>query len=151
MTAILQDTFNQYADIAYHAQLNTDFPRWVDSFHAEGSSIGFGVAVSRGTLDTQAVLGGANTSDIIGVTLRTHAVENDIAGIPTYDKNRLMSVLKKGRMYLRISDGSVNGAQVYVVPATGEIVSTAADNVALDRAEFVRTTAAGGITEIEIK
>lgn len=151
MAAITQDTFNQYADIGYHAQLNTDFPRWVASYHAEGGAIGFGVAVSRGTLDTQAVRGGTDPDALLGVTLRTHAAENDITGVPAYEANRLMSVMQKGRMYLRVSDGSTRGAQVYVVPATGELVSTDSGNVPLAGARFVRTATAGSITEIEIK
>ncbi len=149
--SVTQSNFSQYAAIGYHGQLNTDFPWWADSFHAEGGAIGFGVAVSRGTADKQAVLGGATAGALIGVTVRTQAVENDIDGVSAYTQSRAMSVLKKGRMLVKVSDGSANGAQVYVVPATGELVSTSTDNVALAGASFVRTAAPGEISEIELK
>lgn len=149
--AITQDTFSQYAGIGYHGQQNTDYPSWIGSYHAEGGPIGFGVAVGFGTGDGQAKAGGAASSDLIGVTVRTQAVENSAAGESEYAENQAMSVMEKGRMYVAVSDGATRGAQVYVVPATGEIVSTATDNIALTGARFLRTAAAGEITEIEIQ
>ena|SRR5690625_1360775 len=149
--AITQDNFSQYAGIGYHGQQNTDYPSWIGSYHAEGGAIGFGVAVSFGTADHQAVAGGAASADLIGVTVRTQAVENNVDGSPEYAENRTMSVMEKGRMYVAVSDGATRGGQVYVVPGTGELVSTDTDNVALTGARFLRTAAAGEITEIEIK
>lgn len=149
--AVTQDAFNQYAGIGFHGQLNTAYPSWIGSPLAEGGAIGFGVAVGAGTNDDQAVAGGADSAALIGVTLRTQAVENNAAGESEYREGQAMSVLEKGRMFLAVSDGATRGAQVYVVPATGEIVSTETDNVALTGARFLRTAAAGEITEIEIK
>lgn len=149
--AITQDTFAQYASIGYHGQQNTDFPAWIGSYHAEGSAIGFGVAVGFGTADSQAKAGGAASADLIGVTLRTQAVENNASGNPEYAEGRAMSVLEKGRMYVTVADGATRGGQVYVVPGTGELVSTEDDNIALTGARFLRTAAAGEITEIELK
>lgn len=149
--ATTQDTFSQYADIGYHGQQNTDFPSWIGSYHAEGGSIPFGVAVSFGTEDHQALLGGATAAVLIGVTVRTQSVENTIAGDSEYAEDRVMSVMEKGRMFVTVSDGATRGDPVYVVPATGEIVSTATDNVALTGARFVRAAAAGEVAEIEIK
>lgn len=149
--SVTQDTFGQYAVIGFHGQQNTDFPSWISSQHAEGGNIGFGVAVSHGTGDHQAVIGGAASADLIGVTVRTQAVENNAAGESLYVEGRAMSVMEKGRMYVVVSDGSTRGAQVYVVPATGELVSTEGTNVALTGARFVRSVAAGEVSEIEIK
>lgn len=151
--ATTQDTFTQYAGIGYHGQLNTDYPSWIGSQHAEGGAIGFGVAVAIGTGDNQATLpaSGAASADLIGVTVRTQAVENNIDGDSEYTEGRAMSVLEKGRMFVTVSDGAARGDAVYVVPLTGELVSTATDNVALTGARFLRTAAAGEVTEIEIK
>ncbi len=149
--SVTQDTFGQYAGIGFHGQQNTDFPSWISSQHAEGGAIGFGVAVSFGTADHQAVLGGAASADLIGVTVRTQAVENNAAGESLYREDQAMSVMEKGRMFVTVSDGATRGAPVYVVPATGELVSTATDNVALTGARFLRSCAAGEVSEIEIK
>ena len=148
--AVVQNDFSQYGEIGFHGQINTDYPRKVSTQHAEGSSIGFGLGVSYGTADKQALLGGA-AADLIGVTVRTQAVENDSDGVPVYRENQAMSVMESGRMFLKVSDGSERGKPVYVVEATGELVSTASDNVLLAGAKFVRTAAAEAITEIEIK
>lgn len=147
-----QDTFSQYANIGYHGQLNKDFPFWIESPKAEGSDIGFGLGVSFGTADDQAMIPDeyAAAADLIGVTVRTQAVENNASDVPVYTEGRAMSVLKKGRMYVKVSDGSTRGEQVYVVPETGELVSTQGSNLALAGATFVRTVGAGEISEIEI-
>lgn len=150
--AITQDTFEQYTTLGYHGALNTDFPWWAASPHAEGGDIGFGVAVAFGTADDQAVVAptGASDEEIIGVTLRTQSVENNAAGESEYSVGKAMSVLTKGRMFITVSDGSTAGTPVYIVPDTGELVSTAGTNIQLPRARFVRTVAAGEVTEIEL-
>lgn len=149
--SVTQSDFSQYSAIGFHGQLNTDFPSRIVSKHAEGGAVAFGVAVSYGTGDTRAVIGGATAAVLIGVTLRSHAVENSALGLPVYDEDKPMSVLVSGRMYAIVSDGSTQGGQVYQVPATGALVSTATANVALTGARFVRTAAAGEVSEIEIK
>lgn len=164
--AITQTSFDQYSSIGYHGQLNTDFPMWIESPIAEGGYIPFGVAVAYGTGDNQAVVATTDTdaADIIGITVRNHAVAANAYGTP-YDQDtafsgfqegRPMSVLKKGRMYVTVADGSARGDAVYVT-AGGEITSAADDggaepvaNVALPNAKFVKTVGAGEITEIEI-
>lgn len=153
--AVTQDTFTQYTQLAYNGALNTDFDWWAASPLAEGGNIGFGVAVAFGTADDQGVPvpTGANAEQIIGVTLRTQAVENTIVSgeqVSLYQEGKAMSVLTKGRMFVTTADGSTAGTPVYIVPDTGEIVSTATDNIALPRARFVRTAAAGETTEIEL-
>lgn len=153
--ATTQDTFDQYTQLGYHGALNTDFAWWADSPKAEGGSIGFGVAVQYGTADDQAVVvaTGATEGDIIGVTLRTQAVESVFIGteqVSEYAVGKAMSVLKKGRMFVTVSDGSTAGGQVYIVPDTGELVSTEGTNIALPGARFVRTVAAEEVSEIEL-
>jgi hypothetical protein len=147
-----QDTFGQYATIGYHGQVNSDFPRWVDSLKAEGGAIGFGLAVQAGTLDDQAIIADeyAESANLIGVTVRTQSVENNSSGVSEYDEGKAMSVLKKGRMYIKVADGSTRGGQVYVVKETGALVSTSSGNVALTGAKFLRTVSAGEVSEIEI-
>ena len=152
---IMQDTFTQYAQLGYHAAINTNFKWWAASPLAEGGGIGFGVAVAYGTSYNQAVPvpEGTTAGDIIGITLRTQAVENTLINgeqVPVYSEGKAMSALTKGRMFLVVPDGSTAGQPVYAVPGTGEIVSTATGNIALPRARFVRTVGAGETTEIEL-
>lgn len=150
--AITQDTFSQYSQIGYNAQLNTNFPWWADTLLAENGSIPFGVAVAYGTDDDQGVVvtGDTSAGEIVGVTLRTQSVENNEAGLSEYHEGRAMSILTKGRMYIDIEDGSTAGGDVFIVPDTGEIVSTSTDNVQLPGAKFVATVDGAGISEIEI-
>ena len=152
--AITQDVFTQYSQIGFHGQQNSAFPAWIDSQHAEGGDIGFGVAVVRGTADDQAALptAGFVTGDIVGVTLRSQASEVDSANAVTaYAENNAMSVLKTGRIYLTVSDGATRGDPAYVVVNTGEIVSTVGSNVLLTGATWVTSAGAGEVAELEIK
>lgn len=150
--ATTQDTFNQYSFIGFNGALNRDFPWWASSPKAEGGAIAFGVAVAFGTADDQAVVvpTGATAEQIIGVTLRTQSVENNASDESEYSVGKAMSVLQKGRMYVTVSDGSTAGDPVYIVPDTGEIVSTVGSNIQLPRAKFVRTAGAAEVTEIEL-
>jgi len=150
--ATTQDTFTQYTTLGYHGALNTNFHWWADSPHAEGAAVAFGVAVQYGTADDQAVVvaTGAAAADILGVTLRTQSVENNASDVPEYAEGKAMSVLKKGRMFVTVADGSTAGGQVYITPNTGVLVSTVGTNIALPNARFVRTVGAGETTEIEL-
>lgn len=150
--AVTQDVFQQYTTLGYNGALNTDFPWWASSPHAEGGAIGFGIAVQFGTADDQAepVATGASAGDIIGVTLRTQSVENNASDESEYAEGKAMSVLQKGRMFVSVSDGSTAGGQVWIVPDTGELVSTEGTNIALPNARFVRTVSSGETTEIEL-
>lgn len=152
--AVTQDVFTQYGQIGFHGQQNSAFPAWIDSQHAEGSDIGFGVAVVAGTADDQSALPatGFATGDIVGVTLRSQASEvNSANAVTAYAEDNAMSVLKTGRLYLTVSDGATRGGPAYVVVDTGEIVSTAGTNVLLTGAKWVTSAGAGEVAELEIK
>lgn len=149
---VTQDTFQQYTTLGYHGALNTNFPWWTDSLHAEGAAVGFGLAIQYGTADDQGevVATGATANDIVGITLRTQAVENNASDVSEYAEDKAMSVLRKGRVFLTVADGSTAGADVYIVPDTGEIVSTVGSNIQLPNARFVRTVGNGEVSEVEI-
>ncbi len=149
---ILQNSFGVYTETGFHAAINTSYPRKVASPHAEGGPIPFGVAVAMGTADKQARLPaqGAESADLIGITVRTDAAENDVQGVPHYAENGAMSVMTFGRMYVITADGTTRDEPVYAVPGTGELVSTAAGNIPVISARFTKTAAPGEVSELAI-
>lgn len=155
MAAIIQDTFNQYASIGYHGQLNKSYPNWVATLLAEVQTA-IGVAVTYGDNAEKGVVmpADADAADFVGITLRTQAGDNTASATPepVYDVDRSMSIVKKGQLYLVVEEGSTRNAPVYFVPGTGVITSDAAAgaNIAIPRARFVRDAAAGEVTEIEL-
>lgn len=77
------------------------------------AGIGFGLVVSYGTTDEEAVLGGTVP---VGVTIRSLAQ-------PTgkYTQYDPMDIMTKGRMYVKIATAQAQGAALKYVNATGVI------------------------------
>jgi len=125
-------------------------PRGIDSKLAEGGAIDFGVVVSRGTGDDQAVIGGA---DPIGVTLRSIDREGEADGSIEYAETEAMAVLFDGAVYCTIADAGAPGDALLYNTLTGAIGvgAPAGDWVALDFAELKTTVGAGEIGKLRIK
>jgi hypothetical protein len=77
-------------------------PAIKDSFIAEGSNIGFGILVVRGTGDNTAILPNPVFSPIMGITIRVQDRENSEPGsnLSEYAEHDVMSVLRGGRIHV---------------------------------------------------
>ena len=96
----------------------------IDSFLAEGAAgIGFGLVVSRGTNDGQAIIGGDATG--IGVTVRDLAREGAAnTGVVAYAEKETMAVMRFGsgsKIFATIPTGGSAGDVLNYNDTTGVI------------------------------
>jgi len=101
---------------------NTD----IHSFLAEGSAIGFGKFVVLGTdAETQAILPAvsADITDakkVAGVVVRSLTLENPLSGnAGEHAEKDMMSVIRKGRIYVKMEEAFDPTDAVYVRYAAG--------------------------------
>lgn len=108
----VQTSYERDMPIAYAGQIADMQPRQVTSKLAESTDIGFGLVVSRGTADNQAILGG---SAPIGISLRDLAHEGvQGSGVIDYKETEAMAVMEEGWCYVAISNtGSPGDALKY--------------------------------------
>lgn len=108
----VQSSYGNTLTVALEGQLADDGDHDVIAMtNAEASaSIAFGRAVKKGTGDTEALLPAAETDEVVGITMHSHAYSNgengdlDDTGMKV---GAVMNVLRKGRIWVR-----VNGAVV---------------------------------------
>jgi len=145
MTA--QTDYSIYQDGAIHGAIADMQESEVVSKKAEGGDIGFGVAVSRGTNDGQAVIGGDDT--YFGVTVRDLGIAPKTVGgtVIAYEEKSTMSVLRRGNIAIAIPSGGTQGDALNYVDATGVIDAGApeAGETILKGATLENTVAAGKI------
>jgi hypothetical protein len=126
---------------------------------AEGSDIGEGRAVVRGTQDRDAILPSATGQEFIGVTTSTTAGQADGSDNFNYEENSPMNVLDFGRIYVFCEDGCSAGDDVFFrhTASGGNTVlgrfRTDADTATADQivgAKFETTVSAGEIAIIKL-
>ncbi|MNS39595.1 hypothetical protein D3C72_718820 [compost metagenome] len=140
----------QVADLTNHDAL---------TYAAEGA-IPFGRGVVEGTTPKQVKLPGAasTAAQFRGVTLHSHAVEQDADGVAQYRDKRATSVMTRGRVLVKVEQNVVPGDAVYLrIAANG--AGTAAGQfrkdadtdkaVAITKARWTEAIAAGGVGVLE--
>lgn len=146
------DTFNQYAFGQFPGQIEDRGLADIISRLAEGSDIGYGLAVRDTGYRTARLPTGAEVSH--GITVRETVRENPAGDTPTpvYPQNNEMSVIRVGRIWVNTVDGAAPGDSVFVVPDTGELtnVAGATPNIQLPNASFKTTAAAGEIALVQL-
>lgn len=118
---VVQTTYTATIGAAYAGMLADINPRTVVSLIAEGSAVGFGLALTQGTADDQATLGGTAVFKGISLrdlTLQAAALTGDIA----YAVGETMSAINEGYCYVNIpaASGAI-GAPLKFIQATGVI------------------------------
>lgn len=93
----------------------------------------------------------------LGVSLKSHAMESNSAGDPTYDIKDMVSVLHKGRVYVKVEQAVVPTDSVYVRYAAGGNGLGSFGNSAgtseralLAGARYLSTAAADGLAIVEL-
>lgn len=147
--AITQNRHTQYVESpGYHGQLTTAHPWSASSPIADGTDIAVGVCVAW------SANGGAKMPEsgdtMIGISLRSHAVENDATGQPVWRNNRAMSVLQQGVLYVEVAEAVTAGARCFVKPGSGEVTPVSSGNLSLPKARFASNTPANGIALLEL-
>jgi len=144
-----QGFVGQFADL----QLTNVFSKTV-----EASAIDFGLAVVRGTTDTECKLATATGGSFLGITARTIAGEADTAGDRKYQIDESANILDEGVIYAICEDGCTQGDPVYFryAAGTGQLGGLLAANVVSEtdliaNAVWETTTAAGEIGRVKLK
>ena len=157
--AIAQDTFQQYRDNAYDGQVSTIEVADIISRVVETSALKFGRAVIVGTAARSCKnVSGAAATAVIGVTVRSMAVENNSSDAPEYAVGDVASVIRRGRIYVKCIGGAAKGASVYVVVNTaggneiGQLrgTSDSTNTVTLAKAFWTEAVSDGLIGEIQL-
>lgn len=124
----------------------------------EASAIDFGLAVVRGTTDTECKLPTATGGSFLGLTVRTIAGTADTAGDRKYQIDESANILDEGVIYAICEDGCTQGDPVSFryVAGTGQLgglVTTpvASETDVIANAVWDTTTAAGEIGRVKFK
>lgn len=112
-----QTTYSATMAVAYEGMLADLEPKEVVSKVAEGSAIGFGLAVNQGTSDNEAELGG---TAVIGITVRSLDRESS-PSVVQYAQYETMAVLKRGYIWVAIENTGAPGDVLYSDDTTGAI------------------------------
>lgn len=129
-------------------------PDTVGSYAAEGA-IPFGVGVTYGTdKDNQCDIIDNAADLFLGVSLFTHTAVN---GYPTgdaqYADTDTVSVLRKGAVWVEVTESVVPGDVAYVeVGGTdnGKFNKTSSGNVAVPNGKYLTSASAGALAVLEI-
>ncbi len=128
------------------------------TYRAE-ENINFGLGLVKGTGDSDALLPVDGDGDFIGVAIRTQGIEQNGSGEAFYAEKSAVSVLNRGRIYVRSEQEVVAGDPVFLrfeVGAPGTVLGAFRKDADTDKAyalsgvRFVRGAAAGGLAVIEI-
>lgn len=128
------------------------------TYRAE-ENIGFGFGLVKGTGDQDALLPVDGLGEFVGVAIRTQAVEQDASGDAFYAEKSAVSVLTRGRIYVRVEQDVVLGDPVFLrfaVGAPGTVIgefrkdADTATAYEIERARFVRGAVEGGLAVVEI-
>lgn len=115
----------------------------VESFAAEGA-VAFGYGVVAGTAENQVAVAAADDDDFVGVSVFTHAIEQGIDQSASkgelystgaeYRDGDTVNVLRRGRVYVTVTDDVVAGEDAYVDVVTndeeGQFTNVSTSNLA---------------------
>lgn len=149
-----QTTYDIQADRATAGMLaDAGHDMYHVSLAAEDSAIGFGLAVVQGTdPEVQAKLSTATGGTFAGVTLHQHALQDETAD--GFVEDEVMTVLKKGRVWVQTNVAVAIGDPVYFVHSGADVGKFRNDNTAADAisagAEFVAYDSGTGLAAISL-
>ena len=127
-----QTTYDTVADRATAGMLgDAGHDMYHVSLAAEGGAIPFGLGVIQGTdPETQAKLSTVTGGTFAGVTLHQHALQDETAD--GFVEDEVMSVLKKGRVWVQTNVAVAIGDPVYFVNSGADSGKFRNDNTAAD-------------------
>ncbi len=116
-----QTSYSQTMTVGRAGMIADNGPRDVVSKTNPVVALKFGRAVCRGTADRDVKLptSAAEAAACIGVTLLSQSIESSATGDPQYPVGSDVPVLKKGRVWVQVTEAVVAGSPVYVRYATG--------------------------------
>lgn len=149
--ATVQTSYAELQPIALPGMLATgDFS--ADTRNCEtAAGIAFGVAVSQGSADMGAVIGGASAAVFVGVTIADKSVPND-GGADGYNQYDSMGVMTRGRIWVTVGGDVTDGGDVTFAAATGVLSSaaTGASQFAIAGARWMTTATNGNLALLHL-
>lgn len=127
------------------------------SYSAEGA-VPFGAVVRLGTNKERQVAavgtGAGQGALAIGVAVMTYATEQDASGNVGYGNTQTVSVMKRGRIWVKTNDAVVAGSVANLVLSNGtftdEAVAAGVEAFTAFTARFITGTTAAGLAVVEI-
>lgn len=144
-------------------QLNDSGPHDIITMELP-AAVPFGVGVTRGAAEGEAVVpdatGEVSTKGLfLGVTVHTHAVECSASGVPSYPAKSVASIIKKGRVLVKVEEAVNAGDQAFCRFASGaggtqlgafRKSADTATAVAVPGAYFYKGAASGGLAVLDL-
>lgn len=154
----VQTTYTQYLTAAQNGMPATTTGWDVDTKICEDpagtSGIGFGLAVSQGTLhgDRSACLGGLSGKTFIGITRADSTLPNITAGFTdAYQDGDNMAVHVRGDIWVIAHDAVAAGDPVYYASATGRLGNASmSGGTAIDDARWMTTAINGSLGVVRL-
>jgi hypothetical protein len=115
------------------------------------AGIAFGLAVTRGTGDKGAVLGGSDPAKFLGISLEDKSIVRKEG--ETVDKFRQydnMPVCNQGEVFVKVASNVAAGDYVYFDTATGELTNDDTDVGPVPGAMFESAASSGGIAKVSL-
>lgn len=150
-----QTAYKLYQDIGYEGQIADTSVRDIFSRMAE-ADIEFGRALKKGTATGSCLTASASGDTIVGVSVRTQAVENDLTtGEAKYKNKDAVSVMTMGRIYAAPITAVDDGDDVYFVHATGKFSNAAGSSstagTKIEGWKWRSKATANGIAVLEVR
>jgi hypothetical protein len=121
--SVVQSTYSETLPIA-QAGMPADADYSADTRICESAAIPFGVAVSQGTSDNEALIGGASAAVFAGVAIADKTINSD-GGADGYNQYDNMGVMTRGDIWV-IAGGDVDAGEDATFVSTTGVLSSAA-------------------------
>jgi hypothetical protein len=145
--AFVQTTYTENQPIAFPG-MPADADHSIDTRTVETvAGIGFGVAVSQGSGDKGALIGGASAAVFAGVTVKDNTRAADLYA--QYDN---AGVMYRGTIWVTVGGDVTDGGDVTFAATTGVLSSAAASGsqFVIAGARWMTTASSGGLAKLRL-
>lgn len=150
--SIVQSTYVENQPIAQAGMLASS-DHSVDTRICEtAAGIAYGVAVSQGSADAGAVIGGASAAVFVGISVQDMSVENDPANSDEYPRYANMGVMTRGDIWVVTGGIVAAGGDVTFASTTGVLSSaaTGGSQFAIAGARWMTSAASGALAKVRL-
>ena len=146
----LQDTYNTVAPVGIAGMQADTRPTEIISRTAENAAgLQFGAVAVQGAGDLGCIPPDANNTSFLGIVVRDQALDStrSLNKVGQYETAALM---KRGAIWVVAGEAVTPKDIPYFVPATGAIVKTATNNIAIPGGRFESTAASGALVKLRV-
>lgn len=146
----LQDTYNAVMPQGFPGMVADTRPTEIISRTVEAAAgLQFGAIAVQGAGDLGCIPPDANNTLFLGIVVRDQALDafrstNKVGQLET------AALMKRGAIFVIAGEAVTPKDIPYFVPATGAIVKTATNNIAIPGGRFETTAALGGLVKLRV-